>query len=99
MNTNSTKHRLSNESYHAYCQKTGTLETKDGLIMWEYLISQMNGWYDTSCILSRNTDYYRNICVQVGETLGKEAYTCDDGTIVPDVLIDKIVELVEKLQK
>lgn len=45
----------------------------------------------------RSTTYYRNLIVECGEAIGKEAYTCDDGTVQQDVLAAKVPELVKAL--
>jgi len=47
----------------------------------------------------RNTEYYRDLLVQCGKSIGVEAYMADDGGLCDDVLCAKIPELVEELIK
>jgi len=51
-------------------------------------------WYETAAQMSRNSDYYRGLVVQIGKMLGEEAYISDDGSVQEDVLCAKIPELV-----
>ena len=60
-------------------------------------ISVIAAWMDTAARHCRNEQYYRDLLVRCGRAIGKEAFTCDDGSVVPDVLVAKIPELVEKL--
>jgi hypothetical protein len=50
-------------------------------------------WEQIAAQHLRNECYYRDIVVQIGEALGVEAKTCDDGSVVPDVLCAKVAEL------
>ncbi len=45
----------------------------------------------------RNTEYYRGLLIECGKTIGKPAFTRDDGSIQQDVLCAKIPELVKEL--
>lgn len=53
-----------------------------------------NAWYDTAAQMSRNSDYYRGLVIQIGKMLGDEAYISDDGSVQDDILCAKIPELV-----
>ena len=57
----------------------------------------VRGWYDTALQHHRNEEYYRGLVTQIGEMLGEEAYTSDDGTRQEDVLCAKVPELVRQL--
>jgi hypothetical protein len=56
-------------------------------------------WEDTAFQEAGNTQYYRDLVVQIGEMLGPEAKTADDGSYMDTVLCAKVPELVEKLHK
>lgn len=56
-------------------------------------------WRDTAVMMSNNADFYRDIVKQVGEILGKEAYTSDDGSVQDSVLALKVPELVKTLKE
>ena len=62
----------------------------------ERLLHQRDAWEQSAAQFCRNEQYYRDIVDRVGATLGPEAYTCDDGTIVPEVLRAKVAEIVER---
>ena len=57
----------------------------------------VKNWMETARQNQRNTDYYRDLVVQCGEAIGKEAYIQDDGGIVEDVLCAKVPELVREI--
>lgn len=61
------------------------------------LVSQRDNWKDTAAQHLRNEQYYRNLLIQCGEAIGKEAYTADDGSVSEDVLVAKVPELVKGL--
>jgi hypothetical protein len=69
-----------------------------GLLEKKYLevLSQKNGWEESAAQFARNTDFYRGLVVRIGEMLGDEARTADDGSVYEDVLCIKVPELVEK---
>jgi hypothetical protein len=52
-------------------------------------------WENTARDMARDMEFYRDIVDRCGEALGPEAKTCDDGTVVPEVLRAKVAELVE----
>lgn len=56
-------------------------------------------WKETAAFHSRNEDFYRGIINQIGEILGVEAYTADDGSVGDSVLALKVPELVKKLKE
>lgn len=51
-------------------------------------------WYSTAAQMARNAEYYRGLLVRIGEMLGVEAYTADDGSISDSVLCAKLPELL-----
>lgn len=55
------------------------------------------GWEATAAMFSRNADYYRGLLVECGDSIGEDAFTCDDGSLASDVLVAKVPELVEEL--
>lgn len=66
--------------------------------MDDRLKNERDNWEQTAARHLRNECYYRDIVVQIGEALGVEAKTCDDGSVVPDVLCAKVAELaIQKL--
>lgn len=56
-------------------------------------------WKETAVYHTRNEDFYRGIIKQIGEILGVEAYTADDGSVGDSVLALKVPELVKKLKE
>jgi hypothetical protein len=56
---------------------------------------ERDAWIDTAAQNQRNADYYRGLLVRCGESIGKKAYTQDDGGISDAVLCAKVPELVE----
>ncbi len=54
-------------------------------------------WYETALFHMKNEQYYHDICNKIGELIGKEAYTADDGGVGDSVLCCKLPELVKKL--
>lgn len=57
------------------------------------------GWVEVACLFSKNESYYRGLLDQIGETIGEEAYLCDDGiSKSTSVLRAKLPELVRKLK-
>lgn len=55
-------------------------------------------WKELAAQMARNADFYQGIVRQVGEILGKEAYTSDDGSVQDSVLALKVPELVKALK-
>lgn len=56
-------------------------------------------WKETAAFHSRNEEFYRGIINQIGEILGVEAYTADDGSVGDSVLALKVPELVKELKE
>lgn len=52
-------------------------------------------WMQTAAQSQRNTDYYRGLVVRCGKTIGRPAYTADDGGVHMDVLCAKVPEIIE----
>lgn len=67
------------------------------VVLADAVAKRIADWMETAAQNQRNTDYYRWLLIKCGESIGKEAYTQDDGGITTDVLCAKIPELVEKL--
>jgi hypothetical protein len=59
--------------------------------------AESNAWIETAQQHLRNEQYYRDLLVQCGQSIGKDAYTCDDGTMQGDVLVAKVPDLVQML--
>ena len=76
-------------------------ETTKGIVMdpvlAESVARRIAAWMDTAAQFSRNQEYYRNLLVECGKSIGQAAYCCDDGSVSEDVLCDKIPELVKDL--
>jgi hypothetical protein len=54
-------------------------------------------WLESAHQFHENEQYYRGLVVKIGEMLGEEAYTQDDGGKVDEVLCAKVPDLVAKL--
>ena len=61
------------------------------------LLRERDAWRDTAEQNQRNSDFYRTLVVDCGETIGKEAYVQDDGGVCDDVLCLKVPKLVKQL--
>lgn len=55
-------------------------------------------WKETAAFHARNEEFYRSIINQIGEILGEDAYTADDGSISDSVLVLKLPELIKQRQ-
>jgi pyruvate/2-oxoglutarate dehydrogenase complex dihydrolipoamide acyltransferase (E2) component len=60
----------------------------------EDAILERNAWVESAATFSRNEGYYRGLLEQIGETLGGEAYICDDKSLSEDVLCAKLPQIV-----
>lgn len=60
-------------------------------------VIERDGWMEEAARYARNADYYRGLLVAIGELLGPEARTADNGVSSADVLVAKLPELVAKL--
>lgn len=56
-------------------------------------------WEETARQYCRNANYYRDLVVRCGQAFGLLAQTCDDGSLVEDVLCAKVPELVQEALK
>lgn len=90
------EHPFSGETFERYCDNTAQIPNQVALNTWDYLMPQIHDWVDTSKLFHSNYDYYRGICIEIGELLGEEVYICDDGSKSEDVLIAKLVEVLKK---
>lgn len=59
-----------------------------------HTVESSRAWMAHAAGYARDVDFYRGLVVQIGEMLGKAAYTADDGSISEDVLCIKVPELV-----
>lgn len=57
---------------------------------------ERDGWIESAAMFHRNEEYYRGLVDQIGEMLGVDAYTADDGVIHDSVLRAKVPELVKQ---
>lgn len=60
----------------------------------EQAIAERNAWVTSAMQFSRNEEYYRGLLDQIGEAIGPDAYTADDGSVSDSVLRAKLPELV-----
>lgn len=56
-------------------------------------------WRETAAMFSRNQEFYQGITTQIGEIIGPEARTSDDGSVQDSVLALKLPELVKGLKE
>lgn len=63
-------------------------------VNWKY---RAENWMNTAVQNQRNADFYRGIVEKIGNILGVEARTADDGTVGDSVHALKVPELVAKL--
>lgn len=57
------------------------------------------GWIETAAQFARNSDFYRDLLIQVARCLGPEVFISDDGSVQDEPLLLKIPELIERLVK
>ena len=74
-----------------------TKNTEMDPVLAEAVANRIAAWMETAARNQKNGDYYRGLVVEIGNTIGKEAYVQDDGGICTDVLCAKVPELVKKL--
>lgn len=55
-----------------------------------------DNWQETAAQHCRNEQFYRGLLVKIGELFGEAAKTADDGGVHEDVLVFKVVDLVEQ---
>lgn len=90
------EHPFSGESFYDYCDKTNQIPNEVALNTWDCLIPEIMTWVETVDVFHKNAEYYRSICIEIGELLGEEVYICDDGTKSKDVLVAKLVEILKR---
>lgn len=83
--------RDAREAQRAACYADLTTE-RDARLRAE---GERDGWEKSAAHFAEGSDYYRGIVVQIGEMLGHEAKTADDGVTGPDVLCAKVAEIVK----
>lgn len=57
-------------------------------------VAERNFWIEEACRFSRSEGYYRDLIDQVAVSLGRDAYTADDGSIYDEPVRAKVPELV-----
>lgn len=75
-------------------------DTKDRVMdpaLAEAVAKRIAAWMDTAAQAQRGVDYYRDLVVACGKSIGTAAYICDDGTRSDSVLCAKVPDLVEDL--
>lgn len=73
-----------------------TIHKEMDTVLAEAVAKRIAVWMDTAAQNQRNTDYYRELLIKCGKSIGIEAYTQDDGGICDEVLCAKIPELIER---
>ncbi len=77
-----------------WCEKeTDNIEMD--VILAEAFAKKLSLWMQTAAQNQRNTDYYRGLLKQCGESIGDRAFICEDGSISEDVLCAKIPEIID----
>jgi hypothetical protein len=59
---------------------------------------QLGNWMETARQHLRNEQYYSGLLDQIGEILGPEAFTADDGSVQQEVVRARLPELVRRLK-
>lgn len=57
-------------------------------------VRQAEGWMESAASFSRGQDFYHGLITEMGEVIGKPAYTSDDGSIQQEVLALKVRDIV-----
>ena len=63
----------------------------------EAVARRIAAWMDTAAMFARNEDFYRGLLDRCATTLGRDAFTADDGSVYDSPVRLKIPELVERL--
>lgn len=66
------------------------------VVLADAFAKRLASWMNIAAQNQRNTDYYRDLLIECGETIGEPAFTCDDGTLSDDVLCAKIPEIIKE---
>jgi len=64
-------------------------------VLCEAVAKRIASWMQTAAQEHRNTEYYRDLLVRCGKSIGDRAFIADDGTRSKDVLCAKIPEIIE----
>ena len=64
----------------------------------ERLRNESSDWQETAKTYAANTEYYRGLLVDIGMTIGREAYISDDGVVHNEPLVAKVPELVVEMK-
>lgn len=84
------------EAAQCWCDEA-TKHIEMDAVLAEAVARKIAGWMEAAAHFSDGSEYYRCLLERCGKALGEAAYTCDDGTKVPDVLVAKVPELLEQL--
>lgn len=60
--------------------------------------SAQGAWKETARHYASGQEFYQNIVTKVGEIIGEEAYTADDGTVGDSVLALKVPEIIQRVK-
>lgn len=63
----------------------------------EAMAKRIAGWMEIAAQYAKNSDYYRDLVIECGKSIGHESYVQDDGGICDEVLCAKVPELVKQL--
>ena len=64
------------------------------VVLAEAVAKRIAEWMEIAAQNQKNTDYYRGLLIQCGETIGERAYIAEDGTRMNDVLCAKVPEII-----
>lgn len=64
------------------------------VVLAEIIAERIAAWMDTAAQNQKNADYYRMLLEDCGESIGEQAYICDDGTRSESVLCAKIPDII-----
>lgn len=76
------------------------MEAQEKWVKERQVLEKTNAnWMETARQEHINARYYRDIIVRIGQMLGPEVYTQDDGGVVTDVLLAKVEEVARRRLK
>ena len=78
------------------CQLTQTIRDRDA--KFDRLWNERVNWQETALQYHEGMMFYQGLLDRIGEIVGKEAFTADDGTQSESVLRIKLPDLVKELQ-
>jgi len=66
------------------------------IVLAEIIARRIAYWMMTAVENQRNADYYRDLLVQCGESIGDRAFIADDGTRSDSIICAKIPEIIKE---